>query len=98
MEIRGDNLGSDEDVTVVLQVDGEAREILEEAGGGVFAPPGDPKALAEILRALSTKSASELAAMGEAGRDYVGRHYLRRDQAARLEQLLKTIVTGRAGA
>jgi glycosyltransferase involved in cell wall biosynthesis len=77
---------------VVLQVDGEAREILEEAGAGVFVPPGDPDALARELTSLARAPAARLEAMGETGRAYVHRYYLRRDQAERLEHLLRSVV------
>ena len=41
---------------VLLSVDGEAREILEEAEAGIFYPPGDRTALAERVRWLMDHS------------------------------------------
>lgn len=81
---------------VVLSVDGEARQILEESGGGIFVPPGDPQALADTLRHLAGSSQGTLAETGEAGRAYVSRHYRRKDQAARLEQLLLSLTRSRS--
>ncbi len=34
---------------VLLSVDGEAREVLEQAEAGIFVPPEDPQALADAL-------------------------------------------------
>jgi len=79
---------------VVLQVDGEAREILEEAGAGVFVEPGDARMLAETLRRLASRPQTELTAMGAAGLAYVSQHYLREQQAIRLEQVLRDVVAG----
>lgn len=82
---------------VVLQADGEARQILEEARAGVYVPPGDPIALARALVELAEAGPERLAMFGQSGHDYVHRHYLRRDQAARLERLLRTIATDGRG-
>lgn len=76
---------------VLLQVDGEAREILEAAGGGLFVPPGDPAALAAAVSALAARSPDERAAMGAAGLAYVHQHYLRDQQTVRLERLLAAV-------
>lgn len=65
---------------VLLSVDGEAREILERAGAGVFVPPGDADGLAEaILRLRSDPSGREH--MGARGRAFVLEHYDRRREA-----------------
>ena len=76
---------------VVLQVDGEARVILEEARGGVFVEPGNAESLAAALRQLAAKGPAELERMGESGLVYVREHYLREQQAIRLEAVLKDV-------
>jgi glycosyltransferase involved in cell wall biosynthesis len=78
---------------IVLQVDGEARDILDRAGAGMFVAPGDPPALVAALRRLADMERDERRAMGTAGLDFVRRHYLRETQAVRLEALLKELVT-----
>jgi glycosyltransferase involved in cell wall biosynthesis len=79
---------------VVLQVDGEAREILEEAHAGVFVEPGNPAKLADALRGLAARPTAELQAMGESGLAFVRQRYLREQQAVRLEQVLRDVVAG----
>ena len=72
---------------VVLAVDGEARTVVEQSGGGVYVEPGRPQALANVLLDLAA-APDRLRTMGELGRAYVLRSYLRDTQALRLEQIL----------
>lgn len=74
---------------VLLSVDGEAREILEESGGGVFVPPGDPEALATAIRGLAARPDLRKE-MGERGRQFVIQHYRRRAQARRFAEIVQT--------
>lgn len=73
---------------VVLSVDGEAREILEASGGGVYCPPGDATRLADVLLELSLMPADARAQMGERGRAFVIQHFTRATQATALVELL----------
>ena len=52
---------------VVLAIDGVIREVVEAAGCGVFAQPGDPSALAEAIRSLA-EDKEKARAMGLGGR------------------------------
>jgi colanic acid biosynthesis glycosyl transferase WcaI len=56
---------------------GDAREIVEDSGGGICVPPGDSQALARAVLFLARDPASRRA-MGEAGRRYVETHFSRR--------------------
>ena len=40
---------------VILAIDGVIRDVIESAGAGVFVPPGNPQALAEAIRGLSSQ-------------------------------------------
>jgi glycosyltransferase involved in cell wall biosynthesis len=52
------------------------REVVEGAGAGIFAPPGDPDKLAEVVRQLS--STPEAARkMGLAGRECIEKNFSR---------------------
>ena len=65
---------------VLLSVDGEARELLEQADAGVFVPPGSAERLAEsILRLAADPSTCDR--MGRNGRSYVLKNYRRSEQA-----------------
>ncbi len=43
---------------VVLAIDGVIRQVIEEAGAGVFVPPGDAAALAAAIRRLAANRAA----------------------------------------
>lgn len=77
---------------ILLQVAGEAREVLEEAGAGVFVPPGDAEALSNAVRQMALLTPPERQHLGEAGLAYVRKHRLREHQAERLHELLTTLV------
>lgn len=73
---------------VILMVGGEARELLEASGGGVFVEPGDAEGLAKAALLLQARGAEERARMGAQGRAYVLAHYTREVQGQRLLALL----------
>jgi glycosyltransferase involved in cell wall biosynthesis len=75
---------------VVLMVDGEARALLEDSGGGVYVTPEDSGALADQLTKLASEP-DRLADMGRNGRNWVLEHFVRDDQAAQLETLLAQV-------
>ncbi|MBI4916786.1 MAG: glycosyltransferase family 4 protein [Acidobacteria bacterium] len=73
---------------VVLAVDGEARELLDEAEGGVFVPPEDPGRLASAIERLAGDPAG-CAAMGRRGRELTVARFSRAAQARSLEEVLR---------
>jgi len=77
---------------VLLSVDGEAREILEEAGAGLYYPAEDAEALVEGIRRL--RSDPRRKEMGRRGRQFVTRHFSREEQARKLADFLEQIVDG----
>jgi len=76
---------------LILSVNGEARQIMEAAEGGVFAPPEDPHALADKLRQLS-KQPDLCQEMGKRGRQFTIEHFSRKALAEKLAALLETTV------
>jgi glycosyltransferase involved in cell wall biosynthesis len=72
---------------VILAIDGAIRQVIEEAGAGVFVPPGDPVGLAAAIRRLAADR-TRGRAMGRSGRAYVARHFDRGSLARRLEQVM----------
>lgn len=77
----------------LITIDGEAREMLEEVGAGVFVEPGNPEALANALLRLRDRP-DELAQMGLAGRRAVLERYSLQASARQIEAILRE-VTGR---
>ncbi len=73
---------------VVLAIDGVVREVVEAAGCGVFAQPGDPQALASAVQSLAADPAAARR-MGAAGRAYVEAHFNRADLALQMAQVME---------
>lgn len=73
-------------VPVVCTVDGEAREIVEQSGGGLYVDPEDPKALAGAIARLCREPALSKA-LGENARRYVSRHFSRERAARQFEAI-----------
>jgi lipopolysaccharide/colanic/teichoic acid biosynthesis glycosyltransferase/glycosyltransferase involved in cell wall biosynthesis len=79
---------------VVLAIDGCIRRVVEAAGGGVFVPPGDDRALAEAVLALRDDRGLT-AEMGRRARAYVVEHFDRRQQADDFAALLRRLAASR---
>jgi glycosyltransferase involved in cell wall biosynthesis len=73
---------------VVLAIDGVIRAVVEAAGCGLFAQPGDPSALAEAVRALAADK-EKSRRMGLAGRAYLEAHFSRKRIAQELVRILE---------
>jgi glycosyltransferase involved in cell wall biosynthesis len=80
---------------VLASLDGEGRRIVEESGGGLAVPPGDPRAIADGIRRLKEMSPEARAAMGARGRRYVDEHYGRASLADRYLALLEDVARER---
>lgn len=73
---------------VLSTVDGEAKQIVDEARGGLTIPPEDPEKLAAALDTL--KSSPDLRqSFGENGRLFTLKYYSRRAQAEQLSRILE---------
>lgn len=64
----------------IVAIDGVIRQVVEESGGGVFVPPGDPRTLADAIARLEADRAT-CARMGASARDFVAQRFNRQDQA-----------------
>ena len=78
----------------ILAIDGVIREVVESAGGGIFVPPGDDRALAEAVRRLYDNP-SEAEAMRKAARSFVTEHFNRHQQAQDFIQLVRRLAQKR---
>jgi glycosyltransferase involved in cell wall biosynthesis len=72
---------------VVLAIDGVIRQVVEAAGCGLFAQPGDPSALAQVIQALAADPGRSRS-MGLAGREYLQEHFSRDKIAGKLLEIL----------
>ncbi|MGA7301606.1 MAG: glycosyltransferase, partial [Candidatus Sulfotelmatobacter sp.] len=76
---------------VILGVDGQARAILEEAGGGLVVEPENSDALVRAIRLLAANP--EMAAqLGRNGREYVVRKFSRRETADKYIRILERLL------
>jgi len=75
---------------ILLGVEGEARALLEESGGGIAIEPESPGALAAAVRRLADDPVL-CASLGTRGGDFARRHFDRKALAARYLDLLETL-------
>lgn len=75
----------------LVSVDGEARQVLGEAGAGLFVEPENAQALAAAILKLKNDPVAAQE-MGLKGRRFVTEHYSRQAQAQQLAQLLQSIL------
>jgi colanic acid biosynthesis glycosyl transferase WcaI len=78
---------------VVLSINGEAHQVLNEAGGGVFVAPEDAGKMASAILDLKAQP-QRLRCYGENGRAFVEMHYSRQRLASELETLLTEAIEG----
>jgi glycosyltransferase involved in cell wall biosynthesis len=77
---------------IVLAIDGVIRQVVEAAGAGIFAQPGDPAAMADSIRQLATDP-EKARNMGLAGRVYIEEHFDRKQLAQNLLNVIQTMTT-----
>ena len=76
---------------IVLAIDGVIREVVDAAGCGVFAQPGDAEALANAICTLVVDP-EKSRALGMAGRKYMEEHFDRADLAGKLIGILEGMI------
>jgi glycosyltransferase involved in cell wall biosynthesis len=76
---------------VILSVDGEARELLEKVGAGLYVEPENVEQLQQAVLRLKTDRAL-CASMGQAGRAFVENNFSRRQAAVNLEGILQQVM------
>jgi glycosyltransferase involved in cell wall biosynthesis len=80
---------------VILGVDGQARQIVEEAGAGLVIEPENAKELAQAINQLAANRALG-ESLGQKGREHILRYFSRQEMAEKytgiLDRLLEKIV------
>jgi glycosyltransferase involved in cell wall biosynthesis len=79
------------ELPVLLAMEGEAAELVEEAGAGVVVPPEDADALAAAVLRLQA-SPDECRHFGKAGRKHVVSRFSRGDLSRRFASTLENVV------
>jgi glycosyltransferase involved in cell wall biosynthesis len=78
----------------VLGIDGVIRKVIDDANGGIFVPPGNPKGLAAaVLRLYNNRD--EAKRMGHSARKFVVEHFDRRKHAAEFLAVCSKTVAAR---
>jgi len=78
---------------IILGVEGESRELLEAAQGGLAIEPENSRELAESILKLA-KNPGLCDELGDSGRDFVARHYDRKVLARRYAASLASAIDG----
>ena len=76
---------------LILGVDGQARQIVEEAGAGLVIEPENADGLVQAIQRLTVDRELGVA-LGQKGRDYIVRNFSRRGTAERYIEVLKKMV------
>lgn len=76
---------------ILCSVDGECREMIEQAGCGLFTEPENVGKMVQVIRELRQER-ERLIVMGENGRKFVERHFNRDDLARDYLDVLRAII------
>ena len=77
---------------VILGVDGQARQVMEEAGAGIFVEPEDPNALVRAVTQLH-HNADLRRTLGRNGRHFIVKHLSRKKTAEQYISVLKEVIS-----
>ncbi len=81
---------------VVLAIDGVIRQVVEDAGAGLFTQPGDPEALAEAVKRLAADPVL-VDQLGQAGKRCVEGDFDRERLAAKMALIIETMAANGKG-
>jgi len=76
---------------IILAIDGVIRDVVEDAGCGIYCPPGDPARLSEAIMFLYNNQ-EKAKDMGMQGRKFLEKHFDRKTIANQLFQLFEEMV------
>ena len=82
--------------SIILAIDGVIREVVEKAQCGLFCQPGNPQAISDCVKQLSTLTEVELHTMGESGRQYLKKHFNRKDAVKIFSDMIENMVENNA--
>ena len=82
---------------VIVGVNGQARQIVEQAGGGIVIEPENAVELAQAINHLAANPAHG-ATLGQKGREHILRHFSRRQTAEKYIEILETVIEPRPSA
>ena len=74
----------------ILAIDGVIRNVIESSNGGVFVQPGNDEAFAKAVQELE-KDRAKANEMGKAARQYVVKHFDRKQQAKQFIELVENL-------
>ncbi|MCJ7823544.1 MAG: glycosyltransferase family 4 protein [Anaerolineales bacterium] len=81
---------------VILAIDGVVRQVVEGTGAGLFAQPGDPEAIAEVVRRLAADPIL-VDQLGQAGRRCVEGGFDREHLAAKMAVIMEKMAANGKG-
>jgi colanic acid biosynthesis glycosyl transferase WcaI len=84
---------------ILMGVDGDAADLVRQAGCGLALRSEDPEALAQAVRTLAALPPAELAAMGRRGQDHYHQHLALKVGASRFASVFRDLAArGRPAA
>jgi glycosyltransferase involved in cell wall biosynthesis len=82
---------------IILVIDGVIREVIENAGCGIYCEPGNSQAISDCVTQLSALAESERVAMGEMGKHYLKEHFDRKNTVKIFSDMIEKMVKNNAG-
>ena len=76
---------------IIMAMQGDAADLVRQAGAGLFCPPQDPAALAETVVKLVAMPAAERERLGHAGAQFYTENLSMRAGVARFEQRMQIL-------
>lgn len=76
---------------IIMAMQGDAADLVRQAGAGLFCPPQDPAALAETVVKLAAMPAAERERLGRAGAQFYTENLSMRAGVARFEQRMQIL-------
>jgi glycosyltransferase involved in cell wall biosynthesis len=82
---------------IIMGVEGDASDLVERSGGGVFAEPENPESIAAAIARLATAPAQDLAMIGRRSRDFYEQELSVRAGVDRFAQLFRDLIQPNGG-
>jgi glycosyltransferase involved in cell wall biosynthesis len=84
------------EVPIIISVDGEARQIVEESGGGIYVEPENVEQMTEVIKFL-IQNQENMTEMGRKARMYVERNFNRKELAQKQLDVIKSFMSTVSG-
>jgi len=77
---------------VILAIDGVIRDVVEKSQCGIFCEPGNPISISKAVVEMHTMKKTELNSMGKNGKEYLGKHFDRKNTVKLFSDMIEKMV------